>query len=109
MNQYTSPFFDLYPEFAEEFAYIQFFTIIVTAVLSNLLTGIICDWLERSYFFAKPFMCILKAICGVIFCLVIFSVQKHFYVCVTGLFFDYLFSKGWQPIAISLLRAVVDS
>lgn len=109
MSQFTAPYFDIYPEHAEKFAVIQFFTIIVTAVLSNLLTGIICDWLERSYFFAKPFMCILKALSGAICCLVIFTVQRNFYVAVTGLFFDYLFSKGWQPIAISLLRAVVDS
>jgi hypothetical protein len=54
-----------------------------------------CDCLERSYFFAKPLMCILKAISGILACLVIFLVQKNFYVSVTGLFLDYLLSKGW--------------
>ena len=53
-------------------------------------------------------MCILKAVCGILSCMCIFLVQKHFYVSITGLFMDYLLSKGWQPIAISILRAVVD-
>lgn len=74
MAQYTMQYFDIYSDYADEFAIINFVTIVVTSIASNLLTGVICDWLERSYFFAKPMMCILKAVCGIIACMVIFLV-----------------------------------
>ena len=74
MSLYVVQYFDIYSDHAEEFQIIQFATIIVTSIASNLLTGFICDVLERSYFFAKPFMCIFKAVCGITGCLCIFLV-----------------------------------
>ena len=109
MSMYVIPYFDIYPQYADLFAFAHFIIIIVTSIASNILSGIICDHLERSYYFAKPLMCILKALSGALCCMIIFSVQNNFWVSMTGLFLDYLLSKGWQAIAISLLRSVVNS
>ena len=95
MSVYVIPYFDIYPDQADQFAYVHFFTIIVTSIASNILSGFICDYFERSYYFAKPLICILKGLCGAICCLIIFSVQNNFWLSMTGLFLDYLLSKGW--------------
>jgi len=109
MSQYTNAFFDIYSDYSKIFTIIQFVTIVVSSILSNLITGYLCDYLEKSYYFAKPSFCIAKAASGVICCIIIFIVHDNFWISITGLCLDYMLSKGWQPIAQSILRSVVNS
>ena len=109
MNQYLNAFFDIYSEYSKIFTIMHFVTIIISCILSNLLTGYLSDYLEKTYYFANPSLCIAKAISGIICCSIIFIVQDNFWISMTGLCLDYLFSKGWQPIAITILRSVVNS
>jgi MFS family permease len=109
MSQYTNAFFDIYTDYSKIFTIIQFVTIVVSSILTNLITGYLSDYLEKTYFFAKPSLCIAKAASGAICCIIIFIVQDNFWISITGLCLDYLLSKGWQPIAQSILRSVVNS
>lgn len=77
--------------------------------ICTLGTAIISDRYDNINYMTKAYICLATTFISIPCCLMIYLTNDNFWVCMTGLFIEYLLSTGWGQPAISILSTVCDA